>query len=71
MLSANVLDRKAFAHGDTEAALASSAAVASSRFRIPWVHQAYIEPQVAIAWPEGDGGLAVLSDHAGGVLGAR
>jgi CO/xanthine dehydrogenase Mo-binding subunit len=60
-VSANVVDQKVFAEGDADAALAGSAAVASGRFRIPWVHQAYMEPPVAAAWPEGDGGLAVLS----------
>jgi CO/xanthine dehydrogenase Mo-binding subunit len=60
-VSANVVDQKLFSQGDAQAALAGSAAVVSGRFRVPWIHQGYMEPQVATAWPEPGGGLAVLS----------
>ena len=58
-LSGNVLDRVHRKLGDAAAALESSDAVVSGTFRTPWVHQAYIEPQVATAWHEPDGTLAV------------
>jgi CO/xanthine dehydrogenase Mo-binding subunit len=58
-LSGNVLDRVHRKQGDAAAALASSDAVVSGTFRTPWVYQAYIEPQVATAWLEPDGTLAV------------
>lgn len=60
-VSANVVDRKVFANGDAANALARSAVVASGSFRVPWIHQSYIETQGATAWPEADGGLAVVS----------
>ena len=60
-VSANVVDQKVFAHGDAAGALERSAVVASGSFRVPWIHQSYMEPQAATAWPDGDGGLAVLS----------
>jgi CO/xanthine dehydrogenase Mo-binding subunit len=59
--SANVVDHKLFSRGAVDEALARSAAVVEGRFRVPWLHQAYMEPQVATAWPEEPGGLAVLS----------
>jgi CO/xanthine dehydrogenase Mo-binding subunit len=58
-LSGNVLDRVHRKRGDAAATLASSDAVVSATFRTPWVYQGYIEPQVATAWLEPDGTLAV------------
>ena len=60
-LSDNVFDRGAINRGDVDAAFAASAAVVEGRFSLPWVHQAYMETQVALAWPEGDGGVGVRS----------
>jgi CO/xanthine dehydrogenase Mo-binding subunit len=59
--SANVIDRKAFTHGEAAMALQGSAAVVRGSFRVPWIHQAYMEPQVAAAWVEPDGTLALFS----------
>jgi len=59
--SENVLDVIGYAEGDPEATFEECAAVAEGRFRTAWVHQGYLEPQVALAWPEGDGGVAVRS----------
>ena len=53
-LSDNVLERVYFANGDVDAALAESDVVVEGRFATGWVHQAYIEPQSATAWLEGD-----------------
>jgi len=60
-LPVNVIDRKLFSGGEAERALAGSDAVVHGRFRVPWIHQGYLEPQVATAWPEPDGGLSLLS----------
>ena len=60
-LSENAVGRTAFVQGDVEAAFACCAEIAEGRFRTSWVHQCYLEPQVATAWPEGDGGIALLS----------
>ena len=58
-ISANVVDHGVLTTGDVDTAFAQCTAVAEGRFVIPWVHQAYMEPQVGVAWPEGDGGVAV------------
>jgi CO/xanthine dehydrogenase Mo-binding subunit len=58
-LSANVTDVIAYAEGDLEQTFAECAAVVEGRFRTSWVHQTYLEPQAALAWPEGDGGIAI------------
>jgi CO/xanthine dehydrogenase Mo-binding subunit len=60
-VSGNVFDSGAIDRGDVDAAFAESTAVVEGSFRLPWVHQAYMEPQTAVAWPEGDGGLRIRS----------
>jgi CO/xanthine dehydrogenase Mo-binding subunit len=60
-VSPNVTDIIAYAEGDLEQTLADCAAVVEGRFRTSWVHQGYLEPQAAVAWPEGDGGVAIRS----------
>jgi CO/xanthine dehydrogenase Mo-binding subunit len=60
-LSPNVTDIIAYAEGDLEQTFAECAAVVEGRFRTSWVHQSYLEPQAAVAWPEGDGGVAIRS----------
>ena len=60
-LSGNVLDVIAYTEGDPDTTFAECAAVVEGRFRTSWVHQTYLEPQVAVAWPEGEGGVAVRS----------
>jgi len=60
-VSANVIDIVAYAEGDPEQTFAECAAVVEGRFRTSWIHQSYLEPQAAVAWPEGDGGVAVRS----------
>jgi CO/xanthine dehydrogenase Mo-binding subunit len=64
-LSANVLDTITRAVGDAAAALEASDAVVSATFTTPWVHQAYIEPQVATAWLEPNGTLVVSTSTQG------
>ena len=67
-LSANVLRRVSRTGGDLEAAFAESDAVAEGRFRTPWIHQSYIEPQVATAWLEPGGTLVVSTSTQGSFL---
>jgi CO/xanthine dehydrogenase Mo-binding subunit len=67
-LSANVLDTIRRASGDVTAALEASDAVVSGTFRTPWIHQAYIEPQVATAWFEPGGRLVVSASTQGAFL---
>jgi CO/xanthine dehydrogenase Mo-binding subunit len=63
--SGNVLDTVRRAKGDAEATLAASDVVVSGTFRTPWVHQGYIEPQVATAWLEPNGTLVVSTSTQG------
>jgi CO/xanthine dehydrogenase Mo-binding subunit len=60
-LSENVLGTAKLAHGDVEAALASSDVVVRGTFSTPWIYQGYLEPQTATAWLEPDGELVVHS----------
>jgi len=60
-LSANVLDVISYTEGDLGRVFDGCAAVAEGTFRTSWVHQSYLEPQVAVAWPEGEGGVALRS----------
>jgi CO/xanthine dehydrogenase Mo-binding subunit len=70
-LSANVLDRITREQGDVPAALAASAAVVEGTFRTPWVHQAYLEPQVCTAWLEPSGTLVVSTATQGSFVTQR
>jgi CO/xanthine dehydrogenase Mo-binding subunit len=64
-LSGNVAGRQRMAAGDAAAALAGGAARASGRYSTSWIHQGYLEPQVATAWLEPEGGLVVSSSTQG------
>jgi CO/xanthine dehydrogenase Mo-binding subunit len=59
VLSGNVSGRTRYRDGDVAAALAGAATVVEGRFETSWVHQGYLEPQVATAWQEPDGRLVV------------
>ncbi|MFL5673596.1 MAG: xanthine dehydrogenase family protein molybdopterin-binding subunit [Chloroflexota bacterium] len=64
-LSPNVAGRTGYKRGDVEAALGASDVVVSGRFSTSWVHQGYIEPQVANAEIDPDGALHVTSATQG------
>jgi CO/xanthine dehydrogenase Mo-binding subunit len=64
-VSENVVRRSGFRRGDVSAALASSEIVVEGRFTASWVHQGYIEPQVALAGFDDDGVLHVTSATQG------
>ena len=64
-LSGNVLERVHRARGDATAALEASDAVVSGTFRTPWMYQAYLEPQVCVAWLEPGGTLVVSTATQG------
>ena len=53
--------RQRLHRGDVDAGLARADAVVSGRFRTNWIHQAYLEPQSALAWVDPDGTLVVHS----------
>ena len=67
----NVVVRQQLQTGDVAAGLARADAVVSGRFRTSWVHQAYLEPQAALAWLEPDGELVVHASTQGAFMVAR
>ena len=64
-VSENVVKRSGYRRGDVDSALAGSDVVAKGRFTTNWVHQGYIEPQVAMAELDHDGVLHVTSSTQG------
>jgi CO/xanthine dehydrogenase Mo-binding subunit len=70
-LSGNVLDRITRENGDLAKAFAASDVVVEGTFRTPWVHQAYIEPQVCTAWLEPSGVLVVSTSTQGSFVTRR
>jgi CO/xanthine dehydrogenase Mo-binding subunit len=64
-LSDNVAGRQRMAAGDAAAALDGGDARAAGTFSTSWIHQGYLEPQVATAWLEPEGGLVVSSSTQG------
>ncbi len=69
-LSANVSGRYRYRRGDAAAGLAAAAVVVEGTFETSWVHQAYLEPQVATAWVDEDGEL-VIETATQGTFAAR
>lgn len=67
-LSDNVLKRGFRSDGDLEAAFEASEEVVSGTYRTPWVYQAYIEPQTAVAWVEPGGTLVVSASTQGAFM---
>ena len=64
-VSENVVARSGYRRGDAAAALAGSDVVVSGRFATSWVHQGYLEPQVAMAALDDDGVLHLTSATQG------
>ncbi len=66
--SPNIAARQRMANGDAAAGLDGADVVVSGRFRTSWVHQGYLEPQVALAYVEPDGELVVHSSTQGAFM---
>ena len=61
-LSDNVAGRQRMAAGDAAAGAARrTPRVAAGSFSTSWIHQGYLEPQVATAWLEPEGGLVIAA----------
>ncbi len=63
--SLNVVGRTRYRDGDVSAAFAAAAVTVRRRFRTPWVHQGYLEPQACAAWIDDDGTLVIESSTQG------
>jgi CO/xanthine dehydrogenase Mo-binding subunit len=64
-LSDNVAGTQRMAAGDAAALIADGAARATARFVTSWIHQGYLEPQVATAWLEPEGELVISTSTQG------
>ncbi len=64
-VSENVVARSGYRRGDAAGALAGSDVVVRGRFATSWVHQGYLEPQVAMAELDDDGVLHLTSATQG------
>src|SRR5262245_48118445 len=64
-LSDNVAGRMRMRAGNAAAALAGGAATVGARMKTAWMYQGYLEPQVATAWLEPEGGLVVSTSTQG------
>ena len=63
--SDNVVARSGYRRGDVQASLAGCDVIVEGRFTTSWVHQGYIEPQVATATLDDDGVLHLTSATQG------
>jgi len=61
----NVLSVSRIVRGDVDAALAGAAVVATETFTTQWVEHAFLEPESALAAPDGEGGVHVYSQGQG------
>jgi CO/xanthine dehydrogenase Mo-binding subunit len=64
-VSDNVVARSGYRRGDVVAALAGCDVIVEGRFTTSWVHQGYLEPQVAMAELDDDGILHLTSATQG------
>ena len=60
----NILAHKHVSRGDAEEAIARSAHVISRHFSTPYTEHAFLEPECAVSYPEGDG-VHILSTDQG------
>jgi len=61
----NIHTENKYARGDVEQGFAESDFVLERTYRIPAVHQGYLEPQASVAAPEGSSGLVVYASTQG------
>ncbi len=60
----NLLAKRQVKRGDTDAALAKSARVFHGFYETPFTEHAFLEPECAVALPDGDGVLVYSSDQS-------
>lgn len=59
----NLLSHWHVHRGDADAAIANSKYVISDKFQTPWTEHAFLEPECAVAIPDGDGVLIYSTDQ--------
>ncbi|MCL1834546.1 MAG: selenium-dependent xanthine dehydrogenase [Oscillospiraceae bacterium] len=57
----NLMNRQFIKRGDADAAIAASKHVVSKHYSMPFIDHAFMEPECAIAVPEGDDGLLLYT----------
>jgi len=61
----NVLSLSQVKRGDVDGALAGAAHVVTDTFQTQWIEHAFLEPESALAFPDGDGGVHFYSQGQG------
>ncbi len=59
----NLLAHKHIQRGDPAAAIAKSKYVLTKKFSTPWTEHAFLEPECAVAYPDGDGVMILSTDQ--------
>ena len=59
----NLLAHKHIQRGDPAAAIARSRHVLTGKFSTPWTEHAFLEPECAVAYPDGDGVMILSTDQ--------
>ena len=59
----NLLAHKHIQRGDPAAAIAKSKYVLTEKFSTPWTEHAFLEPECAVAYPDGDGVMVLSTDQ--------
>ena len=60
----NLLAHKHVRRGNPQAAIEKSAYVLRQHFSTPWTEHAFLEPETAVAYPDGDGVMVLSSDQS-------
>jgi aldehyde oxidoreductase len=63
--SGNVLSLSQVKRGDVDSALAGAAHIVTETFRTQWIEHAFLEPESALAYPDGYGGLHFYTQGQG------
>ena len=61
--SGNLLTHKHIQRGNPAMAIAKSKHVLSQRFSTPWTEHAFLEPECAVAYPDGEGVMVLSTDQ--------
>ena len=61
--SGNLLAHKHIQRGDPKAAIKKSRHVLTRQFSTPWTEHAFLEPECAVAYPDGDGVMVLSTDQ--------